>query len=323
MGYSEDEVNLAKEVFHNPHPSVVALDLAKQILGEKGILGDEAAHKRTQEHINEMSKALSDREAQSPHRCHPVDTHTLRTDPEVFDAVMYNDKTFEIRKDDRGFLLGDKLILRRTMYSRDEMDQGFPLEYTGESVEVFVTYILYGPIYGLAEGWVVMSVSRKPTTANSSETESNGVRIDPSVDDQSAKDQSVDVDARRNAMPEAPFVIPPAPDNGVFTISVLIGNSDNRLSQVMWTNFIAAVNHTLLEFAIQFHCKGYSAPTSMYQNACFVFEASNVHFSSIEHNLRRIARKFSQDSIAIVYGDSKLIRPSDSSSDTPEGVEHL
>lgn len=83
--------------------------------------------------------------------------HELKTDPEVFDDVVKGVKTFEIRKDDRGFKVGDSLHLRRTRYSGNDMKNGNPLEYTGESYTVVVTYILRGPIYGLIDGWVIMS----------------------------------------------------------------------------------------------------------------------------------------------------------------------
>jgi hypothetical protein len=34
-----------------------------------------------------------------------------------------------------------------------------PLIYTGDEVTVTVTHILRGPVYGLASGWVIMSVA--------------------------------------------------------------------------------------------------------------------------------------------------------------------
>jgi hypothetical protein len=86
--------------------------------------------------------------------------HDLKTDPEVFDAVARNEKTFEIRKDDRGYQVGDALILRRTRYTGEQMHFGSPVEYTGEKEVRRVTHLLRGPLYGLAEGWVILSISK-------------------------------------------------------------------------------------------------------------------------------------------------------------------
>jgi hypothetical protein len=46
--------------------------------------------------------------------------HELKTDPQVFDDVVGGRKTFEIRKDDRGFEVGDSLKLRKTRYTGSE-----------------------------------------------------------------------------------------------------------------------------------------------------------------------------------------------------------
>ncbi len=83
--------------------------------------------------------------------------HTLKTDPEVFDAVARGEKTFEIRLDDRGFMVGDTLLLRRTLYTGAQMKEGAQLIYTGETIRRRVGYILRGPAYGLADGWVIMA----------------------------------------------------------------------------------------------------------------------------------------------------------------------
>lgn len=84
--------------------------------------------------------------------------HELKTDPQVFDDVLKGRKTFEIRKDDRDFTVGDMLKLRKTLHTGEEMRQGSPLEYVEPPLYVYVTYILRGPIYGLADGWVIMGI---------------------------------------------------------------------------------------------------------------------------------------------------------------------
>lgn len=85
--------------------------------------------------------------------------HELKTDPDVFEEVISGFKTFEIRKDDRGFKCGDSLLLRKTdLSAMDAFNQDEPLGYTGEEIIVGVIYILRGPIYGLSEGWVIMSI---------------------------------------------------------------------------------------------------------------------------------------------------------------------
>jgi hypothetical protein len=87
------------------------------------------------------------------------EVHILKTDPAVFDAMASGVKTFEIRKADRDYRVGDVLRLRRTGWSAAEMATGKPLAYS-ESFDLMmrVAYILSGPIYGLAEGWVIMAV---------------------------------------------------------------------------------------------------------------------------------------------------------------------
>ena len=85
--------------------------------------------------------------------------HELKTDPSAFDAIAAGNKRFELRYNDRNFRVGDKLLLRETRYSGEEMTKGAPLEYTGIYLTVFITSILTGPVYGLLEGWVIMSIA--------------------------------------------------------------------------------------------------------------------------------------------------------------------
>ena len=81
--------------------------------------------------------------------------HTLKTDPEVFAAVSSGAKTFEIRREDRGFAVGDTLRLLETKFTGAEMKAGADLIYTGREAVRVVSHVLTG--YGLQPGWCCLS----------------------------------------------------------------------------------------------------------------------------------------------------------------------
>lgn len=76
--------------------------------------------------------------------------HELKTWPDEFEMTKSGTKTFEVRKNDRDFSIGDYLVLRE--YSPDFE------EYSGRSVTRYVQHILYGPKFGLPDDLVVMAV---------------------------------------------------------------------------------------------------------------------------------------------------------------------
>jgi len=67
--------------------------------------------------------------------------------PHYFDAVEKGIKTFELRKNDRDFQVGDYLML-------NEWKQG----YTGRKLTRKITYILHGGSYGLRKGYVILGI---------------------------------------------------------------------------------------------------------------------------------------------------------------------
>lgn len=81
--------------------------------------------------------------------------HELKTDTDVFNDTWEGRKTFEIRQNDRGYMVDDILMLRETVHSGAQMRRGAPLEYTGRECTVRVTHTLEG--YGLKAGWIIMS----------------------------------------------------------------------------------------------------------------------------------------------------------------------
>jgi len=80
-------------------------------------------------------------------------THKLKTWPEYFTAILRGVKTFEIRKNDRNFKVGDKLTLlewdtgrdprcpRHEYILADESCTCKPGRFTGRKHKVKVTYI--------------------------------------------------------------------------------------------------------------------------------------------------------------------------------------
>lgn len=73
--------------------------------------------------------------------------HELKILPEYFEAVADGTKRFELRKDDRGFAVGDEIILKEWNGT----------EYTSRSVKKQISYILKN-YTGLAEGYAVLSL---------------------------------------------------------------------------------------------------------------------------------------------------------------------
>ena len=69
--------------------------------------------------------------------------------PGYYKAVYKGQKTFELRKDDADYQVGDILVLREWTGT----------QYTGHSCECEITYILRGEKrFGLMEGYCVMSI---------------------------------------------------------------------------------------------------------------------------------------------------------------------
>lgn len=89
-------------------------------------------------------------------------THELKTLPVYFDAVRRGEKTFEIRKDDRGFQKGDIVRLRRFDPSSDDRWHwgAFPASYP--TVERRVSWILTGGQFGLEPGYVILALADPP-----------------------------------------------------------------------------------------------------------------------------------------------------------------
>lgn len=76
--------------------------------------------------------------------------HILKTWTEYFNKIEDGTKTFELRKDDRNFKVGDILVLKD--YDR------FRETFTGRTEFRIVTYKLDGGAFGLEKGFCVLGL---------------------------------------------------------------------------------------------------------------------------------------------------------------------
>lgn len=86
--------------------------------------------------------------------------HELKTWPGPFAAVLSGAKRAEMRKDDRGFEVGDRLVLLE--YEPPTVPKigqpGTPPRYTGRRIDATITHVLRDSQFGIHEGFAMLSI---------------------------------------------------------------------------------------------------------------------------------------------------------------------
>lgn len=77
-------------------------------------------------------------------------THALKTWPGYYAQVASGKKPFEVRKNDRDYKTGDRVLLQ-------EFDPNTE-KYTGNEMEFRIGYILQGPGFGIQNGFCVFTL---------------------------------------------------------------------------------------------------------------------------------------------------------------------
>ena len=95
-------------------------------------------------------------------------------------------------------------------------------------------------------------------------------------------------------------------------VYVSIGNSDDKLSQQEWHDFVNAVLKTLIQASIQRHGVWFSLPQSQWQNACWCVEFDDAYPEPAvwaKRRLGELAAEYRQDSIAWAVAETEFIAP--------------
>ena len=91
------------------------------------------------------------------------------------------------------------------------------------------------------------------------------------------------------------------------TATVCIGNSDNKLTQQEWHKFIHEINNAVTLYTFATYFNGFSNPDKEFQNGCWVIGINEENIDNFEYHIMLIRKQFKQESIAFVYGDTKLV----------------
>lgn len=78
---------------------------------------------------------------------------------------------------------------------------------------------------------------------------------------------------------------------------ISIGNSDDKLSQKKWRQFLGDVRSECYTFAQEIQGIWFSEPVSPFQNACFCVELHDDNVEEFKDTLRRLAHIYGQDSV--------------------------
>lgn len=90
------------------------------------------------------------------------------------------------------------------------------------------------------------------------------------------------------------------------TVTIQIGNTDNKLSQQDWAEFVQAT-HDVIHDGLEVHFYAPSPGDAKWQNACWVCVAEDAQIKTLTARLAPLCRDYEQDSIAVTIGETKFI----------------
>lgn len=93
------------------------------------------------------------------------------------------------------------------------------------------------------------------------------------------------------------------------TITVQIGNSDDKLTQKEWSEFTLEVHESIMDYSNEIHFSGGSYFNAPWQNAAWIFTVSSQKTMPLRELLLNAAVRFRQDSIAWTEGVTTFISP--------------
>lgn len=101
----------------------------------------------------------------------------------------------------------------------------------------------------------------------------------------------------------------------MITVTVQIGNTDDKLSQNRWSDFCVSVHRALegmqSDGDLQMHFSGFARPDAPWQNACWVACVESIaEVATLKQLMRARVKQFDQESIAVTIGETDFVEGS-------------
>lgn len=93
------------------------------------------------------------------------------------------------------------------------------------------------------------------------------------------------------------------------TLTVLIGNSDDKLAQDQWSEFCADVDNMVRACAVETFFKGFAPGDAKWQNGCWVALVAVDLQEVLAARLKELVSKYGQEAIAVIVGKTTFITP--------------
>ena len=91
------------------------------------------------------------------------------------------------------------------------------------------------------------------------------------------------------------------------TITILIGNSDDKLTQKDWATFSRYIESAVKSMSPSVHFNGRSLPDDRWQNAAWVIEIEDDQAARLKEWIREIKAHYKQESVAWIEGTTEMI----------------
>ncbi len=91
------------------------------------------------------------------------------------------------------------------------------------------------------------------------------------------------------------------------TITIQIGNSDNKLTKNEWAHFVMAMDQDIKAMVFRVHFASGSNTEDPWQNFCWICEVDSSVLGPLYHVIRRTRAAHNQDSVAVTLGDTEFI----------------
>lgn len=99
------------------------------------------------------------------------------------------------------------------------------------------------------------------------------------------------------------------------TATICIGNSDDKLTQHEWSEYVKSVDMFVDKWRFNVYFRGFPESAARWQNACWVLDArdlvgepAGMAVQILRQDLAIIAKRYKQDSIALILGDSEMVK---------------